>query len=181
MLSRARRLLHAVRRFGRANAGASAVEFALIAPLFFLFLFGIIELALVFLLSTSMENATSVASRMIRTGQHQTGGGSATSFKQNLCANLGWLAADCASKLAVDVRTFQTFDSVNMPSPVSNGNYDPSNMMFQAGGPHDIVVVRAYYQWGFITPLIGQAMQQLSNGSMLVATTHVFRNEPYGT
>ena len=49
------------------------------------------------------------------------------------------------------------------------------------GGPGDIVVVRAYYRWPFITPLISQAMQQMSDGSMLVVSTATFRNEPYGS
>lgn len=172
----------ALRRFIAAREGASAVEFALIATPFFLLMMGVIELALVFLLSTSLENATGMAAREIRTGELQTkGGASAATFRNSVCANLGWLASDCPSKLSVDVRTFQTFASINMPSPVKNGNYDPGSLTFSVGGPHDIVVVRTYYKWPFFTPLIGQAMKQLSDGSMLVVSTHVFRNEPYGT
>ncbi|HEX8234086.1 MAG TPA: TadE/TadG family type IV pilus assembly protein [Caulobacteraceae bacterium] len=177
-----RRVRPALRRFAKARGGATAVEFALIATPFFLLMMGVIELSLAFLLSTSLENATSEAARKIRTGEMQTkGGATATTFRNDVCASLGWLAADCPAKLAVDVRTFQTFASVNMPSPVSNGTFNPGALMFQAGGPNDIVVVRAYYRWSLFTPLVGQAMEQMNDGSMLVVSTATFRNEPYGS
>ena len=177
-----RRIRSAFRRFAAARAGATAVEFALVATPFFLLMMGVIELSLAFLLSTSLENATTEAARKIRTGELQTkGGATAQTFRDDVCANLGWLASDCPTKLSVDVRTFQTFASVNMPSPVSNGTFNPGALMFQAGGPNDIVVVRTYYRWSFVTPLIGQAMQQMKDGSMLVVSTATFRNEPYGS
>ena len=47
------------------------------------------------------------------------------------------------------------------------------------GGPGDIVVVRAYYQWGLFTPLMNQALETLSGGKTLITSTATFRNEPY--
>lgn len=180
-MAHARLILGLARRFARVRGGASAVEFALVAAPFFLLLFGVIELALVFLLSTSLENATSEAARKIRTGELQTmGGASAQTFKQDVCNNLGWLAGDCPTRLVIDAQSFPTFDSVNMPPPIENGVMKPENAKFLIGGPNDIVVVRTYYQWALFTPLVGQALQQLKNGSMLVVATATFRNEPYG-
>ena len=60
------RLRKRIQRFADARGGAAAVEFALISVPFFLLLFGIIELALVFLLSTTLDNAAVEASRTIR-------------------------------------------------------------------------------------------------------------------
>lgn len=176
------RLRRTLERFIRAREGAAAAEMALIALPFFMMMFGIIELALVFLLNSTLENATAITARAVRTGEMQTAGGaSAAAFKTSICNNLGWLAGDCASNLYIDIRTFSTFAAVNMPDPAAGGVMNQGNLAFSLGGPGDIVVVRAYYRWPFITPLIGQAMKQMSDGSMLVVSTATFRNEPYGS
>jgi Flp pilus assembly protein TadG len=169
-----------LRRFAAARGGAAAVEFAMISVPFFLLLFGIIELALVFLLSTTLDNATSEASRTIRTGELQNnGGGSPETFKATICDNLGWLKGDCLNNLYVDVRTYASFSSVTAPQPVVGGKFDPSKLQFTPGVQKSIVVVRAYYKWPFITPMVSKAMQQLADGSMLMVSTATFRNEPY--
>jgi Flp pilus assembly protein TadG len=175
--------LHArLRRFSEARGGAAAVEFAMISVPFLLLLFGIVELSLVFLLSTTLDNAASEAARTIRTGELQTnGGGSASTFKASICDNLGWLKGDCVKNLYVDVRTFATFAAVTAPQPIVGGKFDASKLQFTPGAQKDIVVVRAYYKWPFITPMVSKAMQQLSDGSMLMMSTVTFRNEPYGS
>ncbi len=173
---------HRLRRFARDNRGATAVEMALVATPFFALLFGIIELGMIFLVSSSLENATAQAARTIRTGEFQTGGAtSVDNFKTAICANFGWLQSDCAANLAVDVRTFATFQSVTAPQPVSNKTFNPAALAFNPGGPGQIVVVRAYYQWPLIAPLMSQALETLNGGKNLITTTATFRNEPYGS
>ena len=177
-----RRATALIARFARDRDGAAAVELALVATPFFMLLFGIIELALIFLVSSSLENATMEAARTIRTGQLQTGGSAtASAFKTAICNNFGWLQSDCSANLSVDVRTFATFQSVTAPQPVTNGVFNPAALTFTPGGPTDIVVVRAYYQWPLIAPLMDQALQQLSGGKVLITSTATFRNEPYGS
>jgi Flp pilus assembly pilin Flp len=58
-----------LRRFGRNRKGAAAVEFALVAPIFFAVLFAIIELALVFFASQILETVTQDSARLVMTGQ----------------------------------------------------------------------------------------------------------------
>ncbi len=177
----ASRILAPARGFLRARRGAAAVEMALVATPFFLLLFGIIELAMIFLVSSSLENATSQAARTIRTGEMQTGGGTSASFKTQICNNFGWLQSDCNSNLYVDVRTYASFASVTDPQPVQNQTFNAGALQFTPGGPSDIVVVRAYYQWPLIAPLMSQALQTLSGGKVLLTSTATFRNEPYGS
>ncbi len=177
-----RRLIASAKRFGGADKGSVAVELALVATPFFMLLFGVIELALIFLVSSSLENAAAQAARTIRTGQLQSGGSAnAAAFKTAICNNFGWLQSDCSANLYVDVRTFATFQSVAAPQPLVNGNFDPSGLAFTPGGPGDIVVVRAYYQWPLIAPMMSQALQQLNGGKALLTAPSAFRNEPYGS
>lgn len=174
------RLRARLKRFAEARGGAAAVEFALISVPFFLLLFGIVELALIFLLSTTLDNATSEASRTIRTGELQnSGGGSADSFKAQICARLGWLEGDCAKNLYVDVRTYGAFSAVTSPQNADPKKFDPKLVTFVPGGPRSIVVVRAYYKWPFITPMVGKALVPQGDGTMLMISTVSFRNEPY--
>src|SRR5580704_3620597 len=62
-----------MRRFQRNRRGSAAIEFMLIAPLFFGLLFAIIETAIMFFASQVLETITQEAARMVMTGQAQTG------------------------------------------------------------------------------------------------------------
>ncbi len=176
------RLAQAACRLARAEDGAAAVEMALVALPFFMLLFGIIELAMIFLVSSSLENATAEAARTIRTGEMQTAGGaSATTFKTAICNNFGWLQSECSANLSVDVRTFTNFSSVTAPQPIANKTFNPGALTFNPGGPSQIVVVRAYYQWPLIAPMVNTALEQLNGGKAVITSTATFRNEPYGS
>src|SRR3569832_271015 len=87
-------------RFARAERGATAVEFAFVARPFLGLRFAVFELGLVFLVGTTLENATEIAARQIRTGELQTSGGSASTFKAAVCAQMSWLGSDCNANLS---------------------------------------------------------------------------------
>ncbi len=174
------RLRRLIDRALRAEGGASAVEFALVATPFLMLLFGVIEVALIFMISTSLENATLAASRTIRTGEFQTSGTTTSAaFKTAICSYFTWAQADCSTNLSVDVRTYATFAGVTTPQPVQNGTFNTQSLQFSTGTADDIVVVRAYYKWPLIVPFFDQAFQTLSGGNTLLTSTIAFRNEPY--
>ena len=66
------RLSRFAARFARAERGATAVEFGLVSLPILTMIFGLIEIALVFLVATTLDSATQAASRQIRTGEFQT-------------------------------------------------------------------------------------------------------------
>ncbi len=61
-----------VRRFARAEDGATAVEFALVATPFVALLIAILETALVFFAQQVLQTAATQSARLIMTGQAQT-------------------------------------------------------------------------------------------------------------
>lgn len=167
-------------RFRSARDGATAVEFALIAAPFMALMFGILELGLVFMVSTTLDNATDTAARKIRTGQFQlAGGGTAATFKTQICNNMAWLGSGCSSKLHIDVRTYPKFADVAEIDPTTKGAFDDTKTTFVPGGPEAIVVVRAYYEWTLITPMLNEGLETLSGGKRLITSTATFRNEPF--
>jgi Flp pilus assembly protein TadG len=174
----------ALRRFARAQRGATAVEFAIIALPFMILLFGIIELGMVFLVSTTLQNATDNAARQIRTGQFQTSGANTQSdFKNLVCNSMTWLSAPCASKLSVDVQTFANFTALSAAGQINAATFNPNSLCWQAGQPGDIVLVRAYYQWDVFTPLLDASLVNMGTNSKkrLISAATSFRNEPWSS
>ena len=57
------------RRFGRGEGGATAIEFAILAPVFFAIIGAAMETALVFFAGQMLDSAVHDTSRLIRTGR----------------------------------------------------------------------------------------------------------------
>lgn len=153
----------------------------MVAAPFFMMICGIIELSLIFMFSVSLENATSALARKIRTGELQgTGTATLASAKTELCKNLGWLSSECGTKLKLDVRKFSTLAGTNNQGAwITNKAWNGAEC-FRMGGPSDIILVRAYYEWDLIAPGFNQALEKLDGGKTVIGATATFRNEPYG-
>lgn len=167
-----------VERLRRNRRGVGAVEFALIATPFFVLLLGLLEVSMLFMLSTSLDFGVAEAARRVRTGEIQNGGGQAT-FRSILCAEVNPLLA-CNANLMLDVRTFVDFSSMTNNNPISGGNVDPSQFIFDPGESGDIVLVRAFYRWKVITPMMGAVLSNMNGNQRLVQSAAAFRNEPFG-
>jgi len=167
-----------LRRFRRAQTGATAVEFAMIALPFLGLMFATLELGMMFLVSTTLESSAQAAARTLRTGQFQAGAGTATTYKNAICNDLGWLAGDCQANLYVDVRTFNSFAAVARPWPVTNGTFDASQLAFQPTAACSIVLARAFYNWSLLVPNLS-GVTHLNGNKVLLSSAASFRNEPF--
>jgi Flp pilus assembly protein TadG len=176
--ARARRRL---RRFPSARRGAAAVEFALIATPFFMLIFGVVELGLLFMSFTNIESATLDAARTIRTGQfQQSGSPTLANFKAAVCGDMAWISAgDCNANVMVDVRTCADFANISVSPPVTGGALDASKTTFNPGAACNIVLVRVFYPYTLMAPLIEPGMPNLGPGKRLITATVAFRNEDY--
>ncbi len=65
--------------------GAAAVEFAMISIPFFFLIFGLLEVCMLFIMSTVLEHSVTEASRAIRTGQAQQSSMTDSDFRQIIC------------------------------------------------------------------------------------------------
>ncbi len=167
-----------LRRFRRNRRGSAAVEFALVAPIFFALLFAIIETAIVFFASQVLETVTQDSARMIMTGQAQNAGFSQSQFKTYVCGKINVLF-DCANGIYVDVKSYPAFSGVSINDPIdASKNFVPPNN-YSPGGPGDIVVVRLFYQWPLFVTGLGYNIANLSGSKRLLTATAAFRNEPY--
>ena len=169
-----------LKRFKKSEKGVTAIEFAMVGGPF-LYLLGVIfETGLMLFSEYIIENGVTQSARMIRTGQAQAGNMTAADFKTNVCGRLSAFL-DCPNKLHIDVRKFTAFANVNMPAPTKDQELSDDvtkNAQFQPGGPMEVVVVRAYYEWKLFMPGISQ-LANLSGGRRLLSSGAAFRNEPF--
>ena len=112
------------RGFLADRRGATAVEFALIAPAFLAVVIALIQTFLVFFAQQLLETAVNASSRMILTGQAQAVSMTQSQFAAAVCSNLPVLF-NCP-KLMVDVQVAASWSSSNTGMPTltfdANGN-----------------------------------------------------------
>lgn len=175
------RPIAALARFVRARRGSTAVEFAIVALPFLILLFALLELGSVFMVSTTLEDATDRAARKIRTGEFQTSSAqSKQDFINEVCNRMSVFQATCSANLYVDVRTFENFTTASAAPAITGENFDPDNTCWSTGAPTDIVLVRTFLAWKLYTPLLDASLQNMSGGKRLIGAVATFRNEPYG-
>lgn len=175
-----------LRRWLRNDDGSAAVEFAIVALPFFMFVFGIIGIGLYFLASSSLEYGVEAAARKVRTGEAQKGSVTVGQFKQDVCSAAGSYI-DC-NKLTVIVQHAATWSGISPQSCVdSNGNMVASTgttgdmVSKYTGAASEVVLVTLCYQWDLATTFGFMNLGKNSDGSgpAIVQASTAFRSEPY--
>ena len=176
------RYLKKLANWSKDRRGVAAVEFAMIAAPFFFLIFGLLEICVIFIMSSVLEHGLNEASRGIRTGQLQADDKfDKAAFEKIVCAEIFDLF-ECEGKIKLDVKTFEDFSSSSNPNPIDDdGALNTTDFDFDPGGANDIVVVRAFYEWELMTPLLSAPLANLAGHKRLLQSTVVFRNEPFGS
>jgi Flp pilus assembly protein TadG len=183
-------------RFGRSRRGSAAVEFALVAPVFFALLFAIIETAIIFFAGQVLETIAQDSARVIGTGQAQTGlvpvcqppaqsppaqnaptPCTQATFKKYVCSQIPALFS--CDGIYVDVESYEKFADVVINSQIDGNKKFINNMQYNTGGPGAIVVVRLFYQWPLFVTGLGYNIANLAGSQRLLTATAAFKNEPY--
>ncbi len=151
----------------------------MVAAPFFFMIFAVMEIGLVFVISSTLDNATLEASRLIRTGRADTENISAAAFKTALCANMSIFQGDCDDRAQIDVRVLPQFRNVTPPDPIADGAMDPDTLTYLPGDPGSLVLIRVWYSQPLITPFMSQALSRLDSGDAVISVATAFRNEPY--
>ena len=105
-----------LRRFRRHRRGSAAVEFALVAPVFFALLFAIVEVALMFFATQVLETVTQASARYLLTGQAQSGGLTQAQFNTYVCSQIPALFT-CAN-MKINVQSSLRFRRSAITSPI---------------------------------------------------------------
>jgi Flp pilus assembly protein TadG len=171
-----------VARMRRSTRGSAALEFGIIAPVFFILLMGIIENGVIFFAGSTLQYATDEAARWVRTGQASTAGTTQAQFRTLICNNISPLLA-CDSNLQVDLQSSSTgFTGAGYASPTdAGGNLNSTLSNYSLGTYCQVELLRVFYTWKVITPGLSIFLTNISGGYHLISATAAFRNEPFTT
>ena len=171
------RLQGLIRRKG-AKSGATALEFALLSPVFFLLMFAIIQTGCIYIGEAWLSYATNDMARMIRTGQVQLQSIDRATFRTMMCDKIdGFL--DCNTNLQIDVQKYPTFTAVNFSPPLdANGNLNTMNN-YDPGTNCEVVLVRNFYKYEIPMPIFTPFLVNMADDSRLLSSAAAFRNEPF--
>jgi len=156
----------------RDRSGATAIEFAFVAPVLFLSLFSLVEVGTLTMMSSGLQNAVYETSRRIRTGRSD-GATSATTFEDQICERLGGDLSKCRSRLTISVQRFDRFNDANAIVTA------PPAGQFNKGSADDIIIVKADYEWPLMTPFIATAYSRSGPLSVTLGARAAFKNEPF--
>jgi len=175
-----RRRAQDVSRFRSAQRGATAVEFAIIAPAFLASLMAVFEITLFLFAQQTLQTAAVSAGRLIMTGQVQNAGTTQSQFAADVCPMVQALFT--CSKLMINVQSYSDFCSASTGAPTLTYNAQgqvTNTWTYAPGTPGDVMVVQLIYQWPIIGGPFGYVLSNLGNGTTEMMGVSAFRIEPY--
>jgi hypothetical protein len=178
------------RRLRRDEKGATAIEFAIVATPFLMFVFALIGCAFYFFITSSLEMGLDQASRPIRTGQafaDPKNPLTVAQFRKKICDAAGenWINCNKLQVVAQDPDSWAD-DPSNPPYSCTVNSKLPSEIMkdsdpiaLYTGGASHIVLVTTCYKWDLPSKIPFIKLGNSSDGSMIMQTATAFRSEPY--
>ncbi len=168
----------AAARLRLAQQGATAVEFALIAPAFLATLIAVLQTAVFLFAQAALQSAAVQGARLFMTGQAQSLSQSA--FKTQVCQNYLPSIFDCNS-LVVVVQNYSSFSGANTSAPAlydAQGN--PVNTWaYSPGQQGQVMVVQLVYPWLTVRGPLNYVLGSLPNHAAEMMGVSAFRVEPY--
>ena len=156
-------------RHKKGQRGVTSVEFALIAPVFFLLLIGVTEVSLIMLVEHLLENTAYNASRTAKTGYIEEGKTQFETVMAEVTQRMGNLSPLLdPTKIVVTSDTFGNLSAIGQPDEGAEG--------FGTAG--EVMVYTITYPWKIFTPLIGNLMGD-ENRIINLSSRIVVRNEPF--
>lgn len=145
------RLAAPVRRVANDNAGATAVEFALVLFPFLLLLGSIVEVGIMQYSEYTLQNAVQEASRKIQTGQMEDV--TVQQFKLDIC-NGAAVLKDCPALIGLYVQNADDFTALAAATPPGKEVLPGQSVPFEPGVGRKAVAVIATYDWTFSFPFM---------------------------
>ena len=184
-----------IRHLAADENGATIIEFAIVAPVFFLLLMGIIEFGLIGFHSVALDAAVAQTSRQASLGNVPSGFPDRVSYIRSelrnrtqglINANQIIISANLVTAggaptppdiCLTDPPSFGT-TCTGVPFQEVNGvpGYQGPSAAVTLGNAGDVVEIRASYPWRVQLPLVRDFIGP--NGVLLITSSTVVKNEP---
>ncbi|MFN7901890.1 MAG: TadE/TadG family type IV pilus assembly protein [Holosporales bacterium] len=174
-----------LQRFCRGRGGTTILEFALLAPLFFIVLFGVIEVSVIIFKSFAAEHAINEVGRKVALGQISN-----NDIRQTINnGSFGFITIDTVAESGcntncVCVVAFSNVENLANAQKASNGGC-PASDGTTSSTPDALVLYQLRYRHQFFTPLgsllslLGSAGGGMTAGYLDMSTSTLGKNQPY--
>jgi Flp pilus assembly protein TadG len=149
----------------RSTAGQSAVEFALIVPIFLLLVFGVMDFGRLLFVQENVQQAINLGARYASTGIHQSGTDPKTGQPYSRVGSIGNYILQQAS---VSTSMGATLAAVQISSVLGGAS--------NAGGPQDLETVAVTTTVPLMTPVIANFFP---NRQFVFTSSATIKNEPF--
>jgi Flp pilus assembly protein TadG len=149
----------------RSAGGQSAVEFALIVPIFLLLVFGVMDFGRMLFVQENVQQAINLGARYASTGIHQSGTNPQTNQPYTRTTSIGDYILQQASVSTSMGATLAAVQISSVLGGVSN-----------AGGPQDLETVSVTTTVPVMTPVISSFFP---NRQFTFTSTATIKNEPF--
>lgn len=166
-----------LRSLKRDREGSAAIEFAILALPFFVVIFAIAEIAIMYFVDSGLDAALHKAVRQVRVGVAKSGAWDAKKFKDVVCSELSY-SFNCATSLKVRATVVTNMASITKASPISGGNLAVTED-FNLGDSGSYVLVQAFLPWDPTFKLYSISSAQLADGSYVLGSAELIKNEPF--
>jgi hypothetical protein len=158
----------------RGNAGATAVEFALLLPLFALLLCGIIDFGRYFFIQHTLQFATREGARLGLVGGILEGSQGSDNAEKRKNSIIGMIQEKASPAVSLSQDSICIF-GVTGPDYASPGDCTGQQ---DAGLPGEYMRVQTRYTFGFLTPLVGNFFSENGvKGTKTIRAEATYRNE----
>ncbi len=183
-------------RISGQEDGAAAIEFAIIAPILFLLMMGIMEFGLIIFANNVVENATVFGARYGITGSNYSGEARVASAGDRIDVIKGEIRRASGGLLSEDLVTVtcqplgEVFGDIPQSQVDDQGAVgfgdDPSsdncesvsaNADNNLGIGNEAVIYNVAYRWPIFTPFIGKFFNE--QGDVQIESTLIVKNEGF--
>lgn len=170
-------------RFHAETRGATAVEFALVGPVFFALILSIIEMGLVMMKITFLDGAVESATKIVYTGAANDGTVSQQDLAEFICDNVH-LFSNCEQNITVELTPVNMFGNSPTTDPTCTDSSDATTLNpvvdFNPGGASQIMFMRVCITTNVIAPGLGVGLGlSQGNNRQQVVSQSAFLNEPF--
>lgn len=165
------------RRLSKAEGGNVMIEFAMLAPVFFMLVMGLVEFVLYQYKTYALNHIVYEATRNIQTGEVQNAADMRQEFDK-LCQESAGPLMSC-DDIQWDVRAYDELNEVEYPPVEFDDDGMPTNFVFEPGTSSQYSVVRATIHHQFITPFMDRLFQMGPDQPAIVNSFCIVKNEPW--
>lgn len=163
-------MLRRLRKLRKNEEGATAIEFAMVAPVLFLLIFATIEMGIYFVTQSALDGAVSNASRSYKAAARSNSTGAEAGEIKSLVVRYG-------GGLLRPGKLYVIADRLSGWG--GSESYDYSTGTWgNAGSTGHIIQYRVYYDFQFTTPIVKRVFKDIGRKYYPMRASTVVQNEP---